>query len=708
MDQDTIFALDIGTRKITGLLMQCKAGKYEVLGSEMIEHSTRAMLDGQIHDVEAVAAVIREIKERLEDRFDVKLESAAVAAAGRALKTAHGQARRQRSYASEISLDEVRALEIEAVQQAQFALVRNENNLNKASYFCVGYSVSQYQLEDQLIGKLAGQVGHSMGVEVVATFLPRVVVDSLFSALKRANLSVYSMTLEPIAALAVAIPPNMRLLNLALLDVGAGTSDMAIVKDGSIFAYAMVPVGGDEITEVLASAYLMDFNSAEELKCSLTKQDQVSFVDILGNESHMPSSELVKQTDGIVQDLAGQVSKIILELNGKAPDAVICIGGGSLSPGLSGAISSFLEIPSNRVGIRTHEGFKLITGDFANLEGPQGVTTLGIAYHCFENPPLPFFKVWVNDREVAIWNMGEMDIASALLSSGISLNNMYGKPGMGKTIDINGYLKVFKGEMGTAPIIRLNGKDTSLETPVQDGDRIVFEKGKDGQDAVVSPEKLIPAASGYIAVNGEQVQLSPQVKVNGEIWEQTKEIPDRARVEIERANRIDDVLRIVGVADSLLQEKVYQYWLNDQAMVLRWTPVQVKVDGQAVNLDQTVRFGASLEYKIVREHPHLSDVLKPETGQGECVVTVNGETVCLQHKGVYVTRNGQAVDIEEELYNGMRLMADDNSKLILSDIFNSIDIKPPVNKRLIMTVDGQEAGFTTPIKHGSVIELGWE
>ncbi len=74
MEQDTVFALDIGTRKITGLVMQRQGKQIEVLGSETIEHSTRAVLDGQIHDVEAVAANIREIKERLENRMNMSFE----------------------------------------------------------------------------------------------------------------------------------------------------------------------------------------------------------------------------------------------------------------------------------------------------------------------------------------------------------------------------------------------------------------------------------------------------------------------------------------------------------------------------------------------------------------------------------------------------------------------------------------------------------
>ena len=68
------------------------------------------------------------------------------------------------------------------------------------------------------------------------------VVESLYTVMERAGMEVTCLTLEPIAALNVAIPKELRLLNLALVDVGAGTSDIAITKSGTIIAYDMAPL----------------------------------------------------------------------------------------------------------------------------------------------------------------------------------------------------------------------------------------------------------------------------------------------------------------------------------------------------------------------------------------------------------------------------------------------------------------------------------
>ena len=84
---DLIFALDIGTRSIIGLVGVVRDEKLHVLAIEKEEHARRAMIDGQIEDIEQVAKVARHVKERLEQKLDCTLTNVCVAAAGRALKT---------------------------------------------------------------------------------------------------------------------------------------------------------------------------------------------------------------------------------------------------------------------------------------------------------------------------------------------------------------------------------------------------------------------------------------------------------------------------------------------------------------------------------------------------------------------------------------------------------------------------------------------
>ena len=117
----------------------------------------------------------------------------------------------------------------------------------------MGYSTVKFFLNDEVFISLEGHKANKIGEDIIVTFLPEDVVDGLYAAVGQAGLSVANMTLEPIAAINVAIPENYRMLNIALVDVGAGTSDISITRDGSIIAYGMIPHAGDELTEVMCS-----------------------------------------------------------------------------------------------------------------------------------------------------------------------------------------------------------------------------------------------------------------------------------------------------------------------------------------------------------------------------------------------------------------------------------------------------------------------
>lgn len=132
----------------------------------------------------------------------------------------------------------------------------------------------------------------SIGVEMIATFLPDEVVDGLYQAVEDAGLHVASLTLEPIAAINVAIPERFRLLNIALVDVGAGTSDISVVKEGSIIAFGMMPLAGDEITEAIAKRYLTDFETAEKAEKAADRKKMVTFKDIMGETVKVSQEEI--------------------------------------------------------------------------------------------------------------------------------------------------------------------------------------------------------------------------------------------------------------------------------------------------------------------------------------------------------------------------------------------------------------------------------
>ncbi len=362
------FALDIGTRSVVGLLLKQSGEQFELLDLETIEHTERSMLDGQIHDIPSVAAVIARVKHKLEER-NGPLTKVCVAAAGRSLKTKRSSYEIAIKGKPMLERNDVLHLELSAVQQAQYALAKEQEKEFVSHYYCVGYSVLTYLLDGERIGSLLEQNGETATVEVIATFLPKIVVESLLTALSLVHLELEALTLEPIAAINVLIPPSMRRLNVALVDIGAGTSDIALTDEGTVTAYGMVPVAGDEITEALSDHFLLDFPDAEAVKRELSTKDEVEIKDILGFETLYAKEDIVAPITSAIQTLARSISEEIIRLNGKAPKAVMLVGGGSMTPNLTKHLADALQLPSNRVAIRGMEAIKkLMTADGIHVD----------------------------------------------------------------------------------------------------------------------------------------------------------------------------------------------------------------------------------------------------------------------------------------------------------------------------------------------------
>lgn len=374
-----LFALDIGTRSVVGIILQEENDHFHVEDILVKEHKERAMVDGQIHNVMYVADLINEIKRELEEKHG-PLTKVSVAAAGRSLKTEQASVTiniRNRPIFTE---EDISRLELQAVQQAQQQLLQQKEDAKISHYYCVGYSVLYYRLDGEEIGSLLDQQGDEAQIEVIATFLPRVVVESLIAALKRADLEMEALTLEPIAAINVLIPPTMRRLNVALVDIGAGTSDIAITDKSTVVAYGMVPTAGDEITEALSDHYLLDFPVAEEAKRQLQTAEEILIQDILGFDQFYPKEEVFLAIEPAVKQLAKSIGEEILRLNNRvAPKAVMLVGGGSLTPNLTTELGQVLDLPANRIAVRGIDAIQNLTKEEHIKASPELVTPIGIA-----------------------------------------------------------------------------------------------------------------------------------------------------------------------------------------------------------------------------------------------------------------------------------------------------------------------------------------
>ena len=522
LPDQAIFALDIGTRSIIGMVGIPDGDRIHIVAIERAEHTKRAMIDGQIEDIDQVAKIANEVKERLEKKLGCRLIKVCVAAAGRALRTESVTYEMELARAQKINAEAVSRLEAGAISEAEKQFLNREGRDTDRQFYLVGYTVSRYYLDNYIISNLLDHHGRVLKADIIATFLPTEVVESLYAAMHKIGLEVDSLTLEPIAAINAAIPQNIRLLNLAMVDIGAGTSDIAVCRDGSVTGYTMAILAGDEITESVMKEYLVDFTTAEKIKSEIDEAEELHFTDILGFEQTITREAVFDSIKEASSRLCQEISEKILEVNGGMPSAVFLAGGGSRLSGLKEGIVEHLKIDSKRVAIAGNN-FKINAySDDYDLENPEYATPLGIVISAGFNIVNDGFRVILNDRPAKLFRGGSFTVMDVLMMNGYTYQDMIGRSGQNLVISVNGKRTVFYGEKAEPSVLTLNGAEAQLSDPVNAEDWIVFVPAIHGKSAAAMLSDIEkPGPGKKIFVNGEEVKTDVSLKSGDSILVET-------------------------------------------------------------------------------------------------------------------------------------------------------------------------------------------
>lgn len=486
--QELIYALDIGTRSVIGMLGTVVDGRVQIRAIEKQLHPKRAMMDGQIEDIAQVAQIVRTVTDRLEETSGCKLARACVSAAGRALRTERGHTERSLPAPQPVDQQLVAQLEAAAVSEAEKALHDMEDSGQRM--LLVGYTVTRYSLDGYPLTSLLGHTGRVLEADVVATFLPGGVIDSLYAVMRQAGLEVASLTLEPIAALNAAIPPDLRLLNLCLVDIGAGTSDIAICRDGSVVGYTMATVAGDEITEALMREYLVDYQTAEQMKEGLSGGGSLQFTNILGLEQSCTVDEVETALTPTVELLAREIAQRVLALNGSAPSAVFLAGGGSKLPTLQEKVADALDMDLRRVAIAGGHFKNTVCSDTLTLEDPEYTTPLGIAVSAGLGLISDSCQVLLNGTPAKLFRSGSLTAMELLMMNGYTYADLLGRSGKPLVLQVDGRRTVFHGEPPIPARLRINGADAQPSFVVHAGDQVEFTPAAAGADCRLTAEEL--------------------------------------------------------------------------------------------------------------------------------------------------------------------------------------------------------------------------
>ena len=663
------FGLDIGTRTVVGMVGYKEGNEFVIVDYESKPHEERAMMDGQIHDIQKVSKVVYDVKHTLEKRLNISLKEVAIAAAGRSLKTQIIDVKQDYDEVQEFESIHIHHLELQGVEEAKNIRQSTDNDVE---YFCVAYSVIQYYLDGYIIANLEGHKGQSIGAKIIATFLPKQVIDSLYSVTERAELTVGHLTLEPIAAINAVIPEQIRLLNLALVDVGAGTSDIAITKEGSVVAYGMIPTAGDEVTESIIHNYLVDFDTAETIKIKSSMDGDITFKDIMGMSQTISSEDVRKVINPVVQSIADQISDKIKELNGDAsPNAVFCVGGGSQMNSFTKVLAKNLQLAEQRVGVRSVEQLINIKDTVGLIDSPEIITPVGICLTSVQNKYSQFTVVSLNDKKIQLLNAKKLRVIDALIQSGIDHKIVFPKKGNTLMFKFNGERKRVKGENGVPANIYLNNAEATLQELINDGDCIQIEWGIPGNDGTMVVEALVKN-SKIVYVEDKEINL-PIILNKGEIVATDYVIKNGDTIETIEINTVCELIEYLGLD------------VQDKIIMVNLVPVDndyILKAGDSVLINTISLDIDNISNEDSNRIDMNNNIISNEVSDDNLYIIVNNKPVTLPKK---------------------------QGEYIFASIFDFIDFdlsKPQGTIKL--ELNGEQGALTDSINDGDVLKIYWK
>ena len=748
---NNVFGLDIGTRNVVGTVGYQTDDKEFVVAAQYVrEHETRAMLDGQIHDIGRVAKTIKEVKDELEKQIRQPLEEVCIAAAGRVLKTVTTHVEYEYAQETVVTGEDVHTLNLLGIEKAQEAL--KEVNDTSYKFYCVGYSTVKFFLNDEVFISLEGHKANKIGEDIIVTFLPEDVVDGLYAAVGQAGLSVANMTLEPIAAINVAIPENYRMLNIALVDVGAGTSDISITRDGSIIAYGMIPHAGDELTEVIVQHFLVDFNMAESIKLQSTTSEKVTYKDIMSIEHTIPAEDVWEVVAPVVENIAQEVSAKIIELNGdKTVSACFVVGGGGKIHGFTQKLAEGLDLPQERVALRGEEVLGEVIFEQEDIKkDPLLVTPIGICLNYYDQRN-NFIMVRFNGERIKLYDNNRLTIVDAALQAGFPNDELFPKRGTPINFTVNGVARLVRGEAGEGAVVTMNGKPASINTPLEPNSEIVIEPSTAGEAAVYKISQLDEYNHSVITfvINGRRVSCPRFVQVNGRLEPEDYSIRENDVIETRNYYTVRQIAQFMDLVidtdqmifvnneeadlDTLVYENFSVEWKTDEYGVAR-------IDNNTYNDTQESDTDADTNDASALAEPDANSTESDNT-ESDNTGTRTSEQMMNQvldelHDDFAKEAEASAVpenklpenelpknDIQEEIQdedsskntitvivNGEPVELSGKDTYIFVDIFTHIpfDLQAGKGRAIATVINGRDAQFSEELHEGDQIELYWK
>jgi cell division protein FtsA len=371
-----VVGLDIGTTKIACVIAELREnGNVDVVG--LSEAPSRGLRKGVVVNLDATVDAVKSCVEGAELMAGVNVESGTVGIAGGHIRSFNSRGviavtGKDRT----VSRDDLRRV----MDAAKAVSIPQDREI-------LHVLPQEFVLDDQAgIDSPLGMTGSRLEANVHIVTAATTAIQNLVTCANRAGIEVRDTVLEQLASAEALLSEDEKSLGVALIDIGGGTTDLAIFERGSIWHTAVLPVGGDHFTNDLAVGLRTPIPDAERLKrkcgCALSTMvedtDPIEVPSVGGRKPRILSREVMAE---ILQPRAEEIFALVREEVVRAGfekllnAGVVLAGGGSMLPGMPEVAEQVFDLPVRR-------GQAGGIGGLADpASTPEHATALGLALY---------------------------------------------------------------------------------------------------------------------------------------------------------------------------------------------------------------------------------------------------------------------------------------------------------------------------------------
>jgi len=377
-EKQQIVSLDVGTTKVCTII-----GSYGPTGIEIIgvgSHPSYGLKKGSVVNIDKT---VRSIRCSIEDAKQMsglgEITHATIGIAGNHIYCFNS------SGVVAVKGKEIGAADVDRVLEAAKAVLIPSDRE-------VLHVIPQEFRVDNTAGikNPVGMCGSRLEVHVHIVTGKTPLIQNLIKCVEAAGIHADNIILQPIASSRSVLTTEEKELGVALVDIGGGTTDIAVWKDGSLVHSQIIPVGGNHFTNDLAVALKIPHNEAERIKlnhgCVLPeKVNQAAHISVQGLSGTKPREVRLGTVAEVLGARAEELFSIIdtsikdANLEGLITGGYVITGGGSLIKGLQELSEYVLEKPAKI-------GFPKPFGGMTNImQNPKFSTVLGLMLETAEN-----------------------------------------------------------------------------------------------------------------------------------------------------------------------------------------------------------------------------------------------------------------------------------------------------------------------------------